>query len=177
METAITVKPNVAVKSNDFERLLEKISTEREAEKHSELNIQRRLEILKTIASIYFFLRCGLQMPYREVSLGELEVAEARLKLIAEQEVKKFWTRFWGALGKKTFWHSYLQFGYFSDGYKNVSIGVWYGYNYNYLYENFHEATKDRSSRIVAPNAEELMNAMFAKKYGAGKKESENERR
>lgn len=171
METTITAKPDVTVKSNDFERLLEKISAERETEKHSELNIQRRLEILKSIASVYFFLRCGLKMPYRAVSLEELEVAEARLKLIAEQEVKKFWTRFWGALGKKTFWHYYTKYGYFKNSVKDIFDDRWCGYGYYYLRENFKEAIRNGGNMTVVSNAEKLIEEIFAKKYDAGKKE------
>lgn len=168
----IAVKSNVTVKSNDFEKLLEKISAERETEKSSELNIQRRLEILKTISSVYFFMRCGLQMPYRAVSLEELEIAEARLKLIAEQEIKKFWNRFWNALGKKTFWHYYLQFGYFKDQCKQTAIGYWNVYNIWDYYSNnsdFEMALALKDKNAIPPNAKELMEEIFAKKYGAAK--------
>lgn len=172
METAITVKSNVTVKSNDFEKLLEKINAEREIEKHSELNVQKRLEILKSIASVYFFMRCALGMPYRAISLEEFEIAQSRLKLIAEEKIKKFWPRFWHSLGKETFWYYYIKFGYFDGCVKSIFGGMWGGYNYYYLIERFYEICKDKFSKTVTPNAEALMVEIFVKKYGAAKEKS-----
>jgi len=161
METSV-------VKSNEFEQLLEKINVEREIAKNSELNIERRFGILKAISSVYFFLRVSLGMPYREISIEEFEVAEARLKLIAQKEAKKFWPRFWNALGVETWWNYYLAHDYFLDSNKKTVIGWWdrYPRSYSFCNKEADKIMNALSTGTVPPNARELMEAIFEKKYG-----------
>lgn len=167
------------VKSNEFEKLLEKINAERETEKSSELNVARRLEILKKISSVYFFLRVALKMPYRAISVEELEVAEAKLRTIAQENIKKFWPRFWNALGRETCWNYYLRVGYFVDDYKNMKIFYWSAYPYEYqcYSDDIDRILRSATSRnLVPPNSRALLEEMFEKKYGAGRLLTKNHR-
>jgi|SRR3989344_3828641 len=160
-ETAIT-------NQTEFEKLLGKIAVERETARNSELVVVRQREILKTISSVYFFLRRGLKMPFRSITLEEFEISQQRLRLIAEEEVKKFWPRFWSAFGKKTWWHHYLKFGYFDNSRKNTKVGFWSGYPYQYDDRfSVDEALKAKDSECVSPNLKELMEEMYKKKYGS----------
>jgi len=161
METSV-------VKSNEFEKLLEKIRVERVIVQNSELNIERRFGILKAISSVYFFLRVALEMPYRGISLEEFEIAEARLQLIAQKKAKKFWNRFWKALGGTTWWNYYLASGHFQDRNKKTVIGPWKGYPNSYweFKDEYGKINDTYSPKLVPPNASELLEAIFEKKYG-----------
>ena len=168
MDEVVITDETAIVDQTEFEKLLGKIAVERETARNSELVVARQKEILKTISSVYFFLRSGLKMPFREITLKELEIAQARLRLIAEEEVKKFWPRFWSAFGKETWWHHYLKFGYFDNACKHTVVGYWPSYAYQYRnYSAIDQILLAADTETVPENLKALMEEIYKKKYGS----------
>lgn len=119
METAL------AVKDNDFEKIIKRIGQENEkilsmlAEKEefdcsSETNKNRRRKITKEIESVFRFVVIVLgSHPDRSLSLEEFEIIKEELDKRAQKETKRLSYFLLRAFGLQTTWGLYKKFGHF----------------------------------------------------------------
>ncbi len=163
------------VKNTDFEKLLCKIKEEREVTLASELNQRRLRDIIKEIASVYFFLRTHAEMPKRELTLEEFETTRVYLHQNAEKEIRNKWRhRAARALGFKTAWQYYFENGFFkcrTSPYDHTSgewdrSHTWHPDSYSTGYSTFDpETVANNSCPAIPPNLKELTKAVFEKRH------------
>ena len=165
---------NALVSGSKFENFLAQIISEQETNLNSELNLKRRRDLLKSICSVYLFLRKTIMPWNRELSVEEFEVAKNKLDEMAKEALKKRRHKVLGSIGFKTAWSYYAKFGYFPI--KRTPFGNWYtkhgwfkrrspfwnNFNpYSYIDEYLS------SSWSLPPNARALLDELFQKKFGA----------
>ena len=135
----------VLVGNTDFEILLKKI----ERQKQKELDKQRRIDLVKSMYSVYEFVIGKLEMDYGPLSLKEFEAAEVELKKLAAFEEKALHRRIAGLLYQDTVWNFYFKHNYFSR--KARPFG-WDVYDYH-MTRNFNDT--DSSPIDLLNEAEE----------------------
>jgi len=138
--------PEMALVSNtDFEILLKKI----ERQKQKELDKQRRIDLVKSMYSVYEFVISKLEMNKGSLSLKEFEAAEVELKKLAAFETKALHHRIAGFLHQNSIWNFYFKHNYFSR--KARPFG-WDVYDYH-MTRNFYDT--DSSPIDLLNEAEE----------------------
>lgn len=157
------------VSRSKFEDLIVKIRDEEEMLVASELNQNRQRDLLKSICSVYFFLRKVAGMARRGMTLEEFEIAEEKLKELAQEAMKKSRHKILGAIGFKTAWSYYAKFGYFHI--KRTPFGRWWNWH-NWIRRGWGNFNPDEYIKKYSdcystpPNAEELLDKLFKKRFG-----------
>lgn len=82
----------------------------------------RRDNLVRSIASVYFFLKKEIGLPKRSLTVEEYIVIKNALTKRAQIAVNNWWCKFMRFCGLKTPWHYFLEFGYFS---KHTPFGYW----------------------------------------------------
>lgn len=155
---------------SNFEKLLDKLNEERkiaeELKKKNELedinsflNRDRRRNLVKSIISVFYFLRCQLHMPYREISLEEFETVELELRKIANEA--GFVERYLKG------WNFYLKNGYFRR--KRTPFGKWdcahRDWQDNFDFFNPNDLISYPDCSAIPPNIRGLLDELFEKRY------------
>ncbi len=166
------------IRNTLFEQLMQEGSKEQDRIVTAATHKKNLADIYRSVISVYFFLRQVTKIPYRPMTLEEYEVGRARLREMAETEVKKLLYRFRFNQG----WAYYLENGYFGtwkqkvppifskfrrifyhDPYNTVP-GDWYQSNEVTYYYKGSEA--GRFKEAVPDNLSEIARVLFEVKYG-----------
>lgn len=157
------------VKNTRFEELVMRIQVDQEENHNSDLNTKRKHDIVRSIASVYFFLRREYGM-----TAGLLDIDDYRTAHEALMETARKQVRGWGyqilpsLLCRNTAWGYFLTHGYFHKN--RTPFGLWFnsvGYIVHYYAGSFLENSAATSVRDVVPmNIRELVGALYEEKYG-----------
>jgi len=109
------VKEKGLVRNTDLEDLLARIRKEKEEEKEKIQQDSKKLNLIKSIMSVYDFVIFKMGMKQGPISVVEFKAAETELRKLATTKSQEWCRRVRDFLGKDNIWHFYLQEGYFPN--------------------------------------------------------------
>lgn len=109
-----------------FDEIMQHVQEEKRIHDNKERRIReeklRRDNLVRSIASVYFFLKKEIGLPKRSLTVEEYIIIKNDLTKRAQIAVNSRWCKFMRFCGLKTPWHYFLEFGYFS---KRTPFGYW----------------------------------------------------
>ena len=167
MDAPDQVEEVAVIDNTNWERLVAKAVKDQEELSASKLNMERRRQIIKEIASVFYFLKREIDWTQDTLSLEEFETAQAELKMRAKEKIED-WL---GVFGGRRGWKYYLKFGYFHfrraplrHGRKWYSAHGWYQNSYqNFHPDEFLASTKNWSP--IPENIVSLFSEIFEKRF------------
>lgn len=160
-------------KNTEFEKLMARLNKEKAESITSQANIDRRRNIIKEIASAYFFLRIQ-GLGYSPLAIEEFEATQEYLIELAKKKTKSL-------RGLYSFrWRYFLKNKFFRIRFSPINGSIrWYDSHpwesINFSYSTFRPddiismvVAKLTSARMwaIPPNLEELVNSIYNKRCG-----------
>lgn len=156
------------VKNTRFEALVARIQKDQEENHNSDLNRERKRYIVRSIASVYFFLRREYGMTAGSLTIDDYRTAYEALMEIACKRVKEWKYRMLPSLlCRNTAWGYFLAHGYFHM--RRTPFGLWFnsvGYNVYYYAGSFLDNPATVREDVLPRNFKELVSTVYEEKYG-----------
>lgn len=77
--------------------------------------VERKYNLLASIATVYFTLRKFYRIPERSVTVEEYYSVREKLEELGKEAVNVWWRRALRYIGFRTSWHKFLEDGYFGS--------------------------------------------------------------